>query len=70
MGTKSFSNSALRVAAILDSFTQGEAELTSSEISHKAGLPKSTVHHNLTTSGKSGLLMKNENTGEYAIGPK
>ena len=70
MGTKSFSNSALRVAAILNSFTQGETELTAAEISRKVGLPKSTVHYILASLVKSGLLVKNESTGKYAVSPK
>ncbi len=69
MGTKSYSNSALRVAAILKSFTQGEAELTAAEISCTARLPKSTVHYILISLVQSGLLIRNETGGKYAIGP-
>ena len=70
MGTKSYSNSALRVAAILSGFTQGEAELTAAEISRKTALPKSTVHYILMSLIITGLVVRNENSGKYAIGPK
>jgi DNA-binding IclR family transcriptional regulator len=70
MGTKGYSSSALRVASILESFMQGETELTAAEISRKVGLPKSTVHYVLVSLITSGLLMKNENSGKYAVGPK
>lgn len=70
MEPKSYSSSALRVSSILESFTQGEAELTAAEISRKVGLPKSTVHYILVSLITSGLLVKNENSGKYAVGPK
>ena len=70
MGTKSYSSSAMRVASILESFTQGEAELTAAEISRKVGLPKSTVHYILVSLITTGLLVRNENSGKYAVGPK
>ncbi|MGB2827654.1 MAG: IclR family transcriptional regulator [Dehalococcoidales bacterium] len=70
MGTKSYSNSALRVAAILSSFTRDETELTATEISRIAGLPKSTVHYILVSLVTSGLVVRNENNGKYAVGPK
>ena len=70
MGTKSYSNSTLRVASILYSFTGGETELTAAEICRKVGLPRSTVHYILVSLIMSGLLVKNDNNGKYAIGPK
>jgi len=70
MGTKSYSNSALRVAAILSSFTRDETELTATEISRITGLPKSTVHYILVSLITSGLVVRNKNTGKHAVGPK
>lgn len=70
MGTKSYSNSALRVTAILESFTEVETELTAAEISRIAELPKSTVHYILMSLIMSGLLVRNENNGKYTVGPK
>ncbi len=70
MGIKSYSSSALRVSSILESFTQGEVELTAAEITSKVRLPKSTVHYILVSLIKSGLLVKNENGGKYAVGPR
>ena len=70
MASKSYSNSALRVASILESFTHGETELTAAEISRKVGLPKSTVHYILMSLIRSRLLTKNENNGKYTVSPK
>jgi len=64
------SRSVSRISSLLKCFTQGEPELGISEISRKVGLPKSTVHRTLSALDKEGLIVRNEETGKYTIGPE
>lgn len=64
------SRSVSRISSLLKCFTQGKPELGVSEISRKIKLPKSTVHRTLSALVKEGLIIRNEETGKYAIGPE
>lgn len=64
------SRSVARISSLLKCFTQGEPELGISEISRRVNLPKSTVHRTLSALVKEGLIVQNEETGKYTIGPE
>lgn len=70
MNSNSASRSVSRISSLLKCFTQGEPELGISEISRKIGLPKSTVHRILSALAKEGLIVRNEETEKYSIGPE
>jgi DNA-binding IclR family transcriptional regulator len=57
-----------RAAAILRNFTETEPELGVIELSHRAGLHKSTVSRILSTLHYEGLVSQNPETGKYRLG--
>lgn len=66
----SVSRSVSRISSLLKCFTLDKSELGISEISRKIELPKSTVHRTLSALAKEGLIIRNEETGKYTIGPE
>ena len=59
-----------RFLSVLRCFTPEQLELSTSEISRKVGLPKTTTHRMLTSLNKVGILNRNVVTGKYTIGPE
>lgn len=57
-----------RVLDILQAFTAAEPELTATELSHKLGLNKSTVHRLTEMLEGRGFLERNPKTRAYALG--
>ncbi|MBI5969266.1 MAG: IclR family transcriptional regulator [Deltaproteobacteria bacterium] len=61
-------NSILRACNILKSFSRGKGTFKISELAQQLHLDRSTTYRILLSLEKSGLVEKNENTGEYALG--
>jgi len=57
-----------RVVSILKSFGPQELELSVTDISRKAGVPKATVYRIVTNLTQAGLLEKSRKTAKYKIG--
>ncbi len=68
LNPKGFSNSVLRTASIIKSFTQYKLELTPRELASENGLPQSTVYYILASLTKSELLEKTADGRKYTIG--
>jgi len=66
-------SAALRVVGraldVLQAFAAAEPELTATELSHKLGLNKSTVHRLTEMLEGRGFLKRNPKTRAYALGP-
>jgi len=58
-----------RALEVLKRFSFEEPELGPVDVAKREGMPISTAHRILATLSSSGLLMKNEITGKYTIGP-
>lgn len=58
-----------RALDILQAFAAVEPELTVTELSHKLGLNKSTVHRLTEMLERRGFLTRNPKTRAYALGP-
>jgi DNA-binding IclR family transcriptional regulator len=57
-----------RAIAILDAFSINEPELGVTELSHRLGLHKSTVHRLLASLKKGGLVERNPRNRKYSLG--
>lgn len=55
---------------VLDCFNAEETELGVSEIAHKLGIYKSSVHNILSTYEQFGMIKKDTRTGKYQLGLK
>ena len=58
-----------RAFRILDLFNHGRVEYGVSEVSHRLGLHKSTVHGILHTMVRRNILVRDESTLKYRLGP-
>jgi IclR family acetate operon transcriptional repressor len=57
-----------RAVAILNAFSINEAQLGVTELSHRLGLHKSTVHRLLASLEKGGLVERNPRNRKYSLG--
>ncbi len=70
MKAENHPRSILRLRSVLKGFTPDELELTATDISRKAEIPKTTTHRMLAALTEGGLLERNAETGKYTIGPE
>lgn len=69
--TKSKYSTTLRKAvSILRCFSAGEPELSGTEIARRIGVHKATAHRILNVLSEEGLVIRNENSNKYSIGPE
>ncbi len=61
--------SLFKAVSVLKSFSVDQPLLSVADVSRKVGIPRPTAHRVLTTLAESGLLGRDEKTGEYNIGP-
>ncbi len=61
--------SIVKAVSILQCFTLREQELNASEIARKLKIPRTTGFRILTTLSEAGMLLRNEKTGNYSVGP-
>lgn len=59
-----------RAIALLKSFSDAQPEWTLGDISAHVGLNKATVHRLLAALEAEGLILRNERTGGYRLGPE
>ncbi|HEY50305.1 MAG TPA: IclR family transcriptional regulator [Dehalococcoidia bacterium] len=62
-------SSLLKAVSILQCFSYDEPELGISDVVRKVERPRTTVHRILSTLLRVGLLIRQNNTGKYRIGP-
>jgi len=62
-------SSLLKAVSILQCFSYDEPELGISDVVRKVEMPRTTVHRILSTLLRVGLLIRQNNTGKYRIGP-
>ena len=61
--------SIVKAVSILQCFTPREQELNASEVARKLKIPRTTAFRILTTLSEAGMLLRNEKTGNYSVGP-
>ncbi len=61
--------SIVKAVSILQCFTPREQELNASGVARKVKIPRTTAFRILTTLSEAGMLLRNEKTGNYSVGP-